>query len=88
MAELFVEEIVCRHGVPGQLLSDGGAAFLSRLLREICNFLGVKKTNTVNAAYELIERFNRTLTDMLAKRVEKMEKIGTPICHCPVCLLS
>ena len=84
IAELFVEEIVCRHGVPSQLLSDRGAAVLSRLLKEICNLLRVKKINTT--AYHpqtngLTERFNRTLTDMLAKRVEKMEKIGTPICH-------
>ena len=81
MAELFVEEIVCRHGVPGQLLSDRGAAFLSRLLKEICIFLGVKKTNTT--AYhpqtnKLTERFNRTLTDMLAKRVEKWKRLGHP----------
>ena len=81
IAELFVEEIVCCHGVPGQLLSDRGAAFLSRLLKEICNLLGVKKINTT--AYHpqtngLTERFNRTLTYMLAKRVEKN---GTPICH-------
>ena len=77
IAELFIEEIVCRHGVPGQLLSDHGAAFLSRLLKEICNLLGVKKINTT--AYHpqtngLTERFNRTLTDMLAKRVESNGK--------------
>ena len=29
IAQLFVEEIICRHGVPCQLLSDRGAAFLS-----------------------------------------------------------
>ena len=86
IAELFVEEIVCRHGVPGQLLSDRGAAFLSRLLKEICNLLGVKKINTT--AYHpqtngLTERFNRTLRDTVCwpKEWKKMEKIGTPICH-------
>jgi len=77
IAELFVEEIICHHGIPGQLLSDCGAAFLSRLLREICKLLGVKKINTT--AYHpqtngLTERFNRTLTDMLAKRVERNGK--------------
>ena len=29
IAQLFVEEIICRHGVPCQLLSDRGATFLS-----------------------------------------------------------
>ena len=73
IAKLFVEQIVCQHGVPAQLLSDRGAAFLSHLLMEICELLGVEKLNTT--AYHpqmdgLAERFNRTLTDMLAKRVE------------------
>ena len=77
IAKLFVEQIVCRHGVPAQLLSDCGAAFLSHLLTEICKLLGVEKLNTT--AYHpqtdgLVERFNRTLTDMLAKKVEQSEK--------------
>ena len=59
------------------MLSDHWAAFLSRLLKEICNLLGVKKINAT--AYHpqtngLTERFNRTLTDMLAKRVERNGK--------------
>ena len=41
IAELFVEEIICNHGALGQLLSDCGAAFLSRLLKEICKLQGV-----------------------------------------------
>lgn len=72
IARLLVEGIVSRHGVPGQLLSDRGPSFLSRLVLEICEVLGVKKINT--SAYHpqtdgLVERFNRTLTDMLAKTV-------------------
>ena len=39
-AKLFVEEIVCHHGVPSQLLSDRGAAFLSYLMTENCKLLG------------------------------------------------
>ena len=74
IAKLFVEEIVSRHGVPAQLLSDRGKAFLSQLMQEVNEVLGVKKVNTT--AYHpqtdgLVERFNRTLTSMLAKRVER-----------------
>ena len=74
IANLFVREVVCRHGVPSQLLSDRGAAFLSQLMAQVCEVLGVKKVNTT--AYHpqtdgLVERFNRTLTNMLAKRVER-----------------
>lgn len=74
VTKLFVEEIVCRHGVPARLLSDRGKAFLSQLLQEVCQVMGVKKVNTT--AYHpqtdgLVERFNRTLTNMLDKRVER-----------------
>ena len=74
IAKLFVQEIICRHGVPCQLLLDRGPAFLSYPMTEICEFLGVSKINTT--AYHpqtngLTEQFNRTLTDMLAKKVEQ-----------------
>lgn len=74
IANLLVSEIVSRHGVPAEILSDRGRAFLSSLLKEVQQLLGFHKTNTT--AYHpqtngLVERFNRTLTSMLAKRVEK-----------------
>ena len=46
IAKLLVETVVSRHGVPAQLLSDRGAAFLSQLMKEVCKVLGVKKVNT------------------------------------------
>ena len=65
--------------MPTQLLSDRGAAFLSHLLTEICKLLGVEKLNTT--AYHpqtdgLVEHFNCTLTDMLAKKVEQSKELG------------
>ena len=53
-------------------------------MMEVCNLLGVKKINTT--AYNpqingLTERLNSTLTDMLAKRVDKVEEIEICICH-------
>ena len=74
IANLLVREIVARHGVPSQLLSDRGQAFLSGLLKEVERVLGYKKVNTT--AYHpqtdgLVERFNRTLISMLAKTVER-----------------
>ena len=72
IARLLVEHFIPRHGVPVQLLSDRGAAFLSKLMKEVYQLLGLKKVNTT--AYHpqtdgLVERFNRTLTDMLSKKV-------------------
>ena len=74
IANLLVREIVSHHGVPSELLSDRGRAFLSGLLKEVQLLLGFKKLNT--SAYHpqsdgLVERFNRTLTTMLAKTVER-----------------
>ena len=72
ISKLFVEEIVSWHGVPNQLLSDRGSSFLSKLFLGVCSLMGAKKTNTT--AYHpqtdrLVERFNRTLVDMLSKRM-------------------
>ena len=74
IARLLVEKVVTRHGVPTQLLSDRGASFLSNLMKSVYELLGLKKVNTT--AYHpqtdgLVERFNRTLTDMLSKKVKK-----------------
>ena len=74
VARLLVEQVISRHGVPAELLSDRGKAFLSKLLHEVYDLMGMKKVNTT--AYHpqtdgLVERFNRTLTSMLAKTVKK-----------------
>ena len=84
IAKLLVERIISRHGVPHQLLSDRGPAFLSKLFLGMCSVLGVKKVNTT--AYHpqtdgLVERFNRTLVDMLAKRLNSSGKSGTRSSH-------
>ena len=73
VAQLLVREVIPRHGIPRQLLSDRGSAFLSKLMMEIYKLLGVKKVNTT--AYHpqcdsLVERFNRSLIDMLSKTVQ------------------
>lgn len=73
IAKLLTEKIIPRHGVPTELLSDRGANFLSNLLAEVYSLMGIKKVNTT--AYHpqtdgLVERFNRTLTDMLAKTAQ------------------
>lgn len=74
IANLLVENIISRHGVPAEILSDRGKSFLSGLMKEVEKVLGFHKANT--SAYHpqtdgLVERFNRTLTAMLAKTVEK-----------------
>ena len=70
IAKLLLEEIVCRHGIPEELLSDRGANFLSTLIQEVCKLLGVKKVNTSGYHPQtdgLVEKFNSTLINMIAK---------------------
>ena len=55
IAKPSVEKVISRHGVPKELLSDCGASFLSKLIAE---------------SDGLVERFNRTLLDMLSKTVK------------------
>ena len=82
IAQLLVDHVICRHGVPAELLSDRGKAFLSSLMEDIYKLMGIHKVSTT--AYHpqtdgLVERFNRMLTDMLAKTVDKVEEIGIDI---------
>ena len=72
IARLLVEHIIPRHGVPVQVLSDRRTAFLSKLMKEVYQLLGLKKVNTTAFHPQndgLVELFNRTLTDMLSKKV-------------------
>ena len=42
IAQLLVEHIICRHGIPEELLSDRGTNFLSDLILEQCSLLGIR----------------------------------------------
>ena len=73
IVEMLVEKVISRHGVPTELLSYCGQAFLLKLMVDVHQLLGIEKANTT--AYHpqtdgLIERFHRTLTNMLTKRVQ------------------
>ena len=89
ITQLLVKHVISHHGVPSELLFDQGAALLSDLLKEMYQIRGIPKLNTT--AYHpqmdgLVERFHRTLLDMLAKTAKKGEGIG--IKNFPTCSLS
>ena len=59
---------------PEQLHSDQGRNFESAVIAEVCKLLGVAKTRTTPYHPQsdgLVERFNRTLLDMLATAVHE-----------------
>ena len=78
LAVVLVNEIVCRYGVvPSVIHSDQGANFCSEVIRCLCNLLGIEQTQT--SAYHpqgngQVERFNRTLKNMLAKVTQQNQK--------------
>ena len=41
----LVQNIICRHGVPEELLSYRGSNFLSELMVELCSLTGMEKIN-------------------------------------------
>ena len=66
--------IVSRHGVPTEILTDRGKAFLSSLMKEAIKILEIHQTNTLTYHPQtdgLVKQFNCALITMLAKTAKK-----------------
>lgn len=77
VATILVQEFVCRYGVPRELHTDQGRQFESALFQEMCRLLDIEKTRTTSFHPQsdgMVERFNRTLKDMLAAVVAPDQK--------------
>ena len=69
VARKLTDEFFFRFSPPEQLHSDQGRNFESDIISEVCKLLGVAKTRTTPyhpQSDSLVERFNRTLLNMLA----------------------
>ena len=76
VARILVNEFICRFGIPEQLHTDQGRNFESTLIKEICKILGITKTRTTPYHPQsdgMIERFNRTVLNMLSTVVSDDE---------------
>src|SRR6266487_4452666 len=74
VVKFIYEVIICRHGCPKIILSDRGTHFRNKLVEELCEKFKIK--HKLSAPYHpqtngLVERFNRTLCESLAKVSEK-----------------
>ncbi|KAI4871629.1 hypothetical protein NFI96_008439, partial [Prochilodus magdalenae] len=70
VAKCLFENYIREHGIPESLHTDQGRQFESDLISHLCKLLGVKKTRTSSYHPQcdgMVERFNRTLIDQLAK---------------------
>ncbi|KAL5018579.1 hypothetical protein ScPMuIL_004301, partial [Solemya velum] len=73
VAQVLTYKFFTRFGVPKQLHSDQGGNFESKLFKELCSLLGINKTRTTAYRPEsdgMIERFNRTMKNILSKYVQ------------------
>lgn len=74
VADKLVTEFICRFGVPYRIHTDQGREFESELFSQICSLLGIAKSRTTPYHPQsdgMIERFNRTLQQMLAIFVDE-----------------
>jgi len=70
----FVTQFVCLHGLPQTLVTDCGTEFLSRIFKEVCQLLKIKKSSTTPyhpQSNGSLERSHRTLGEYLRSFVEK-----------------
>ena len=77
VAEFIYKEIICRHGVPEEILSDRGSSFLNQIIRQLCEKFQTK--HRLTSPYRpqtngMVERFNRTIGECIAKLLSDKEK--------------
>ncbi|KHJ98185.1 integrase core domain protein, partial [Oesophagostomum dentatum] len=68
IAKALVNDVVCKFGVPEQLVSDRGSNYTSELFREVSEILGTKHTLTTayhHQANGQVERYVKTVVDSL-----------------------
>ena len=69
-AQFIFEDIICRHGAPKEVLSDRGRNFIAKMIEELCKRMNIhhKRSSPYHSQTNgLVERFNRTLCETLAK---------------------
>lgn len=74
VADILVTEFICRFGTPARIHTDQGREFNSELFAKLCELMEVHKTRTTPYRPQsdgMIERFNRTLQQMLALYVSQ-----------------
>ncbi|KAG1925740.1 interleukin-1 receptor accessory protein-like 1-A [Pimephales promelas] len=90
VASVLWENLICSFGFPKRIHSDQGANFESDLVKELCTLAGVKsRTTPYHPRGNPVERFNRTLLDLLGtlsdKKKEHWRKYVRPVVHAYNC---
>jgi transposase InsO family protein len=68
VAKVLIREWFCNFGIPDRIHSDQGANFTSKLIKQICKYYSIRKSQTTPyhpQGNPQCERFNRTLHNLL-----------------------
>ncbi len=60
IVKIFVEEVVCRHGIPAKIITDQGTNFMSGIFADVCRILKIEKLHITacnSRANGLVKRF-------------------------------
>ncbi len=73
MAKCLWDNFLVHYGFPEKLHSDQGPDFESKLIKELCTIAGIRKVRTTpyHPRGNPVERFNRTLLQMLGTLDDK-----------------
>lgn len=91
VAKCLWNDFMVYYGIPERLHSDQGPDFESKLIKELCEVAGIKKTRTTpyHPRGNPVERFNRTLLNMLGtletKQKSKWREFVKPLVHAYNC---
>ncbi|KAL3967235.1 hypothetical protein ACER0C_029268 [Sarotherodon galilaeus] len=91
VAKCLWDNFLVHYGIPERLHSDQGPDFESRIIRELCEMAGIHKIRTTpyHPRSNPVERFNRTLLDMLgtltAQQKSHWKDFVKPLVHAYNC---
>lgn len=77
VAEMFVNQVISRYGVPLKIHIDQGRNFESHLFQELSNILGIKETRTTPLQPQSdgqVERQHQTILQYLSKFIDEDQK--------------
>lgn len=91
VAKSLWDNFIVYYGIPERLHTDQGPDFESKLIRELCSVAGIQKCRTTpyHPRGNPVERFNRTLLNMLGtletKQKSKWREYVKPLVHAYNC---
>ena len=77
----LLDEVFCRYGFPAEIVTDQGTQWMSASFAEFCRRLGIRHrtTSPYHPQSDMVERFNRTLLNMVRSYVDETRNSGIKI---------